>query len=247
MRIYSRFYDAMWELGELARRGETRKLVRELEKSQYFAPDQLETVRLERLRALLSHAARDVPYYAVLFRDRELDPGQLESIGELHRLPVLTKDLIRANSGSLLAASPRAGLFENATGGSTGSPLTFFQDAAYLSWWKAAVIRTRRWWGFNRGDKVAYLWGADRDLPAWNGRARAAVALKRQCWLNSFKVTPERLEAYAMHLRRWQPQYLIGYASSLEEFATFVDTNELTGIRPRAIESSAEQLWPEQR
>ncbi len=249
MRVgtYSRAYDAAWQLSELVRRSDAPVFLRTLDRTQYLPRDQLRAFQVSRLRELLIYADRYVPYYTALFRDCSFDPGELSSVSDLERLPLLTRDTLRTNSASMVSTQPRRGLFENGTGGSTGSPVQFFQDDLYHAWWKANRIRTRRWFDFDRGDRIAYLWGANQDIPDWSRRARLVVALKREKWLNTFKVTPERMEAFARVLVRWRPLHIVGYSSGLEEFARFVRESGIKGIRPRSIESSAEKLWPEQR
>jgi phenylacetate-CoA ligase len=87
----------------------------------------------------------------------------------------------------------------------------------------------------------------DRDLPDSGWRKRLVLALRRERWLNAFELSTERMLEFARCLAHWQPKVIIGYASSLQLFASFLKREGLGGIHPIAIESSAEKLWDFQR
>ena len=49
------------------------KMRRFFEKSQYFSPDEMKAFQLKRLRIILGHASKNIPYYTRLFRETGLD------------------------------------------------------------------------------------------------------------------------------------------------------------------------------
>ncbi|HXI03612.1 MAG TPA: hypothetical protein VNI57_10600, partial [Candidatus Saccharimonadales bacterium] len=102
----------------------------ELERTERLREEEILGLQAARLKALLSHASRHVPYYREAFRRAGVDPA--DGAAALRALPILTKEIIRTSAGSLLSedASQR-GAFGNATGGSTGEPLRFVQDRSY--------------------------------------------------------------------------------------------------------------------
>ncbi|MCP2935805.1 hypothetical protein NK983_24240, partial [Salmonella enterica subsp. enterica serovar Typhimurium] len=87
--------------------------------------ERLEALRVQRLRALLTHAAAHVPYYRDLFARIGFDPAAVSSLTDLQRLPFLDKPLIRAHTDALKADDAR-GLARFNTGGSSGVPLIFY-------------------------------------------------------------------------------------------------------------------------
>ena len=96
---------------------------RELEQSQWWDPQQLETLRTTRLVALLHHAARSSPWYATQWRALGLDPSTITSTGDLTRWPVIDRETIRANRMTMRSTAPGIRLISKATGGSSGVPL----------------------------------------------------------------------------------------------------------------------------
>lgn len=71
--------------------------LRELERSQWLSGAELEQLRVSRLRGLLQRARDRVPYYRGRFERIGFDPDRVDSVSDLARLPLLTKDLIRAH------------------------------------------------------------------------------------------------------------------------------------------------------
>jgi phenylacetate-CoA ligase len=246
--LYTSIYRPVWQLRAAVARSPLFRYWQELEDTQWLSQVDLERLQLARLQRLLHHAYQHVPFYRRRFEDAGLHPDHVHSLADLRRLPVLTRDDVRQHLAELVARDvPRQGLLLNATGGSTGQPVSFYQDQTYQTYKVAAKLRYRRWYGFQRGDKVAFLWGMDRDLPDSGCRKRVSLALRRERWLNSFNVSSEKMLAFAQRLASWQPKVIIGYASSLQLFASFLKENGLDEIHPLAVESSAERLWDFQR
>jgi len=135
----------------------------------------------------------------------------------------------------------------NASGGSTGTPVQFFQDANYWDHAYASQWFVESWWGIRPGDRTASLWGADRDIPdqSWLERFFGSIGQIRIC--NAFALDPKQMERFAKMLVGWQPRYVTGYASALEVFAKFLLDRPALRIRPRAVKTTADVLSEERR
>jgi phenylacetate-CoA ligase len=246
--VYASMYRPIWRLRAAIAGSPLFRYWQELEDAQWLSRVELERLQLFKLQRLLHHAYRHVPFYRRRFEDAGLHPDHIHSLADLRRLPVLTRDDVRQHPHELVADNiPRQDIHLNATGGSTGQPVSFYQDRTYRTTNVAAKLRYRGWYGFQRGDKRAFLWGMDRDLPDSGWRRRLVLALRRERWLNSFDVSGEKMLAFARFLADWRPKVIVGYASSLQLFASFLKANGLDGIHPVAVESSAEKLWDFQR
>jgi phenylacetate-CoA ligase len=75
--------------------------------------------------ALMAHAERYVPYYRQMLADLGICAADIHSVGNLTRLPFLTKTLIRANADALKSERATT-LTRYNTGGSSGEPFIFF-------------------------------------------------------------------------------------------------------------------------
>lgn len=68
-----------------------------LKRSQWWTSEQLQDYQNEKLRTLVMHAYAHVPYYRRSFDEAGLRPSDIGSIDDLHVLPLLTKEQVRAN------------------------------------------------------------------------------------------------------------------------------------------------------
>ena len=152
---------------------------------------------------------------------------------------------IQSNPGRLLARGAQA--VENQTGGSTGQPLRFYQDAEYLEWKTVSLSWGFSLCGFKGGEKQAVLWGSDYDTK-WHEK------LKGHLWdcthnirfINAFDITDRQLKQVAQELSRWQPDYIWGYASTLDLLADQVVRDRLQ-LCPKGVQSTAGTLYPSLR
>ena len=246
---YTRFV-AHWlfPLHERLKGHHSARLLRRLERSQWWSAQQLEQWQLARLRALLRHAADHVPYYRELFRRRGFDPRQLASLADLSALPLLRKADI-ASARDAFKSSRAVGLRPFATGGSSGQPLQFFLGRRRVSHDIAAKWRATRWWGVDIGDREAVLWGSPIELHAQDRLRRVRDALLRTTLLPAFAMSPARLDGYVEQLRRRRPRMLFGYPSALCRLASHARARDLPldGLGVKVAFVTAERLYDEQR
>src|SRR5438105_4421728 len=107
-----------------------------------------------------------------------IEPGDIRSLDDIHRLPTVTKQEIQESLDDLIADNVATPLLKDMTGGSTGSPMVFYYDEDRLDSRNAAAIRHNRWTGWDIGDKMGVLWGSPRDLaepPSMTAGVRAQI------------------------------------------------------------------------
>ena len=80
----------------------------------------------------------------------------------LAMLPVLTRDAIQADETAFLAEGMGEAV-EDATGGSTGTPMTFKVDRSTQVSRESSLYWANRLADWQYGERVAMLWGSDRD------------------------------------------------------------------------------------
>ena len=222
--------------------------LREIRKWEFSSLEELQRVQWRRLQNLVQHAARHVPYYRESFRQHGIAPGDIGSPRDFARIPVLTKSTLQAKVNELIAENRERGEGQqNASGGSTGKPVQFYQDRFYWEYSRACQWFVEGWWGIRPGDRTASVWGCDRDLADLNWRERLYAAITQTRVCNAFSLTARQMEQFARMLMVWQPRHLTGYASALEVFARFLLERPQLRIRPRAVKSSAEVLTDKQR
>jgi len=241
-RVYSKYC--------LYRNVSLMRCIQELERIEWVPKDRIERMQFEKLQTLLNQAYQNVPYYRNKFDEIGVRPKHIKSFDDYLRVPIITKEEIQENNCDLLARNrDKENVIVNHTGGSTGEPLTFYQDKNYLDYAYAGIRLGFAMCGYILGDKQLYLWGSDADSEAHKGmKGKIIDYLENTRFINTFDLTEESLHTYLEELCRWKPDYIWGYASSLEMLARFIrKESKPFQLRPEAIQSTAEVLTPTQR
>jgi phenylacetate-CoA ligase len=213
--------------------------LRYLEKSQFFPLESLKEDQWIRFKKILRHAYENTSYYSRSMKASRLAPGDVRSWDDLHRIPVLKKEDIRANKLDMVARNvPANKLVPKKTSGSTGKPLDFFWDEASQQWKRACTIRHNRWTGWNVGERIGAVWGNPEFTNDWRGRLRNLL-LERYLSLDTLEMDEEDMMRFYGEVRRKRPTLLFGHAHSLFLFARFLRKESLMDLRPKGIISSA--------
>ena len=107
--------------------------IRFLSSTEWLSEKDLYDLQSNKLKRLIEHCYRNVPYYKRVFDERGITPEDIQSREDLAKLPILTKQIIKDNYNDLIAqdiASRKS--FDGSTGGSTGIPLHFKKDVNFL-------------------------------------------------------------------------------------------------------------------
>jgi phenylacetate-CoA ligase len=223
----------------------------ELNRTQWLSRDELLDLQCNKLHQLLEYAYEYVPYYQHLFDHVGFRPAEvLTDPTSIHKIPVLTKAIIRENFDDLLTTDPkrREQMSSLTTGGSTGHPLVFMQDSNFRDYVTADIHRHLGWAGWQLGQVHAYIWGTN-----FEARTSQSMRVKLMNWAlnrfvtNAYVLSEESMSAFATQVRRHRPRILFGYPSSLHRFAEFVCEHGFDDIKFDAIFASAEVLYPAQR
>ena len=247
--LYTRLVaGALFPLQERLKQHDSVRVRRALEASQWWPLGQLQALQGERLRALLVHAQRHVPYYRELFEALGFDAAGVCGAADLQALPFLTKETIRARFDAL-KSSQAEGLARFTTGGSSGEPLVFCIGRERVSHDVAAKWRATRWWGVDIGDVEAVVWGSPIELGAQDRLRLLRDLLMRTELLPAFEMSQARLDAFVERIRRRRPRMLFGYPSALSKIAQHAEARGVAmddlGIRVAFVTS--ERLYDEQR
>lgn len=220
-----------------------RKLVAELRHSERLPSPALASLQLARLRNTISAAATQVPFYR-----GKLPREGIESVEALLELPQLTKGDVQEAGRALVSESHASKhLQEIHSGGTTGTPLTVYCDRQALQRNYAFFYRLRQWAGIHSSDRVATFAGRTlvpqgRAAPYWRHNWASRTLL-----CSSYHLGPDTLDAYLDALAEFHPQLLDSYPSSLEPLARRALERGDNRIRPTAIITSSETLFPEVR
>ena len=220
-----------------------------LERSQWWSPAELRALQEQKLQALIVHAATRVPFYRDLFAALGLRPEEIRALEDLRRLPILTKEQIRAAFPHRMIAEgvPARALLPYSSSGSTGEPFRFVMTREEKAMRWAALFRFWRWTGWDFGvpyaiiERGAHL--AFKDNPVGSLVERY---LTRVLPLPAFGVYDGNLPDYVNRLRRFRPMMIRGYSASIAQIAEYLARQGQT-LPLRAALTTGETLLPEQR
>ena len=236
-----------WPAMEKKKGNQIRKLQKELEKTQFASPQELEALQRQRLSRLLLHCKEHVPAYGALLKDVGREELEKEPLAVLGKLPILTKQQFRDHSEDYRADN-RPQVIANSTGGSTGIPLKFYMDRLQVESYEAARWRGLGWYGITQGSRSVMIWGNRPNLSA-KALAKQNVyewALKNRITVSAYDLSLDNIQAVAEKIRRFRPEYLYGYANGLDALATLLLRKGISGqMGLKAVVSTAEDLLPE--
>lgn len=223
------------------------RYVETLEATQWLSPADLRALQDEKLRRLVRHAYRSVPYYRTRMQAAKLRPEDIRGQADLHKLPLLSKADVRRHLhfDMLQEGVSHADILKISTSGSTGEPFVCYADRAQLEFRWAATLRSQEWTGYRFGDPTVRLWHQTLGMTraqVWKEKADAAFA--NRTFIPVFALKAD-LEPVIRAIEEKNPVFLDGYAEALDLIATYVQ--QRGGIRVPALKGimSSAQTLPE--
>ena len=178
----------------------------------FYSREQMGALQLRWLRALLDTAYRYVPYYQKLFWNLDFDPYRVESLEELQRLPVLTKDTLRSRLADLCSMKELRNAIHLHTSGTTGTPLNTYTSAGQWVVEQAAIWRQWGWAGYRCRDRMAVV---RSHAPPAGAPPERLDRLKNWLYISPYHLSEENCRRYLRLLAQWRPRFVRGYPSSL--------------------------------
>jgi phenylacetate-CoA ligase len=210
---------------------------------EVYAPPQ------EALADLLRHCAANVPYYAELIAAAG-NGYEADAIRYLRDLPLLTKDIVRAQFERLKSSDLEQRRWEyNTSGGSTGEPVKLIQDREFQDRQMAIQLLSFQWAGRQLGEPALHIWGSVRDILKGSERWQMRILnrLSNDRYRNAFRMTPDTMRSILQQLNEEQPKLIVAYVQSLYELARFAQREGIAVAPQQAIATSAGTLYPAMR
>lgn len=220
-----------------------------LERSQWWPTERVREFQWVELRKLLAHVFASVPYLKQKYRDAGIAFEDLRTWADFHQLPPLTRAEVNAHGPELCSTSYNGKLLSHATGGSTGVPARFFRTYESYDWRTAAKDRAYSWSGWRLGEPAAYLWGAPIGLVSARQalKTRAYEAVHRQLVVNTFCQNDDLWDNVYSRLLKFRPVLVVGYVSSLDAFARYLQRTKRRVPGIRCAIAAAEPLFDDAR
>lgn len=125
------------------------------EEEECMAPEKKEQLQLERLQAVVKRAYKNVPYYRERFDDAGIKPGDIKTLKDIEKLPLTTKDDLRAAYPFGMFAVPRKEIVElHTSSGTTGKPTVSGYTRKDLDVWSEVMARGLTMFGLTENDII---------------------------------------------------------------------------------------------
>lgn len=229
-------------------------------KSQWWPKEKLEDYQLDRLHKLVEHAYKNVPYYKRVFKKQRIKPNHINTLEDLEKIPILTREDVAMNLNSLIAKnSDRKKIKFCQTSGSTGKPINFYRDHSNMTAASAFYTRCINMMGHKLSDRMASLeftfFLTQREFT----RSHVHVLVQREfarnhmynpplrrLYLSPKAHTPEDLKSYLEIIKKFKPKLMRGNPSMLYLLACNAEENDKE-IKFRSFLSLFENLYQFQR
>ncbi len=204
----------------------------------------------QRLKKVLVHAYENTTFYQSSFDAAGFSPYELDESVPLRGLPPLTKPLIKAHFDGLVARNVvPTSIIQNATGGSTGTPLKYAYDRQCDYMRRGQELYFDRWMGYELGNRIAlFVAAAHHDHVGHHWRAKLRNATyERMLRFDPHHITDDYMRAFALQFVKYRPTMIKCFPNSLAIFAEFISREGITLPPVRAISCTGENLYPHQK
>lgn len=209
------------------------KYVAEIDAMYAMSPEELRARNERRFLEIFRKAYVHSEYYRGLCNSQGvMSMDDIQHLEDIVKLPILTKDILKVHGKELLTCKER-GLMKNHTSGTTGTPLTVWQDWASVWREQAYFVCYRKRCGYSYGEPIVSLRG---------NLGRNDISLKvhvsNTLFLSSYNINEHTAETYHQLIEKHHPKAIEGYPSSLYNLALVLRDKGLECHIPVAFTSS---------
>jgi phenylacetate-CoA ligase len=219
--------------------------LRDLRESQWLSTERMRELQEQKLRRLVRHAYKHVPYYRERMKATGVTPDDIRTLEDLQKLPFLTKQDVRKHLYFDIMSDnhKKSEILKVTTSGSTGEPFVCFVDRSQLEFRWAATLRSMEWTGWQFGDRQVRLWHQTLGMSKTQvAREVADALLSRRKFIPAYEMSDATLREFVQRIEAFDPALLDGYAESFNFLAAYLKEHGGLKIRPRGIISSAQTL-----
>ena len=210
--------------------------VKEVERMYNMSHDELQGRNERVFLKIFRKAYTKSSFYHKLYTEAGIKLEDIKCLGDISKLPVVTKDMILHQSDALLTTS-KWKLLKNRTSGTTGTPLTVFED--WKSIWReqAYFYCYRKRCGYTYGQPLVSLRGnlGKKDTMMY-------VHISNTLYLSSYNINEQTVGAYYKGIEKRSPRAIEGYPSSLYNLALLLKDKGLYCNIPVCFTSSENLL-----
>ncbi len=208
--------------------------------------EEFDELKRDLIKDQLIYCINHVPFYRNLNLSEEaiIEEGPYKVLSQL---PLLTKDVVRANHEALKADSFSQILTSTRrSGGTTGEPIEASVDGKTQALETMSYFRGLQWMGWQPGMAIVKFAGGSLGFgKKFDYVKKARDHLIGQYRLPAFELNDDTIEDYVKAVRNKGPCILVGYASTLFNLAHLMDKHHLSLDNVEMGITTAELLTPD--
>ncbi len=197
--------------GDLLANQTVMRHLRYYEATQRWPHERIQAEQDGLIRQLVAAAYGGCRFYRELYDRAGVHPADIQGYGDLPRLPMVDKTMLRTAYPEGLRLPTRHACHEYSTSGSTGLPFKVLLDDDTMSRARALMLLRTMYAGWNFGEPVFQT-----GMAVARGRLKA---LKDRClqvtYRSAYDLSPSILDEYLDVIDRRRLEYLTGYAQSI--------------------------------
>ena len=193
-------------------------------KNQYEPLKKLKEIQWRKLKIMIEHAYKNVPYYMELFKKANILPDEIKSFEDMLRVPISQKESLSANFPDKVIARgyTEKDYIHDHTSGTTGLSFAYIVDKRAIRVEELLGARVESYANIKATDTYAYINPMLDNVFRVNSpnfKQRTHCFLFRKPF-NSLEISPwASVQEQVNILEKYHPDIIKGFASSLYAIA----------------------------
>jgi len=207
-----------WPPLRLGLAAEISALASELERTQWWDREKIETQQLSQFRKLLQFVTKHSPFYGSKFSTSGADIEDFASMTAFRELPLLHRQEIQAADENFFCAdipTDQGKVAETQTSGSTGEPVRIKKTGISQLFIHAFSLRNHDWAGIPFGSKLTTIRASNKAYVEQSNWGPPFIFLFQTGPAQVMPITTP-LDQQIEMLRKFQPEVLLVYPNNLK-------------------------------
>ncbi len=204
--------------------------------NEWLEPTKLRDLQNKKLRALIEHSYRNVPYYHSLLKKAGISPNDIKTVDDLSKIPISRKDDIRKATLEITAKNVDLNKCHiHSTSGTTGIPISIpwekrtemIQPLTHIRWLRACGNKIS-----NRILQLKEAGFLPTNLPIQR------IGIYKVKNISSLEYLQKQIE----ETRKFKPNVLMGFPSAIRLLAEETRERGINDIIPSLVFTGGEVL-----
>lgn len=197
----------------------------------------------KQLRRIVDQAYNHTVYWKRIFDELGLKPSDIQTLADLKKLPIITKNDVRAHYEEIVPDNVNNFRYrKDQTGGTTGEPMRYLVSVDVWGYVAANKIVAWKTTGYRFGDAFMALGSASIFKKKAPLARRVLDLIRNEKAVNSMNLNDALCQGYIEMLNKKQIHYIYGYASAIYLLAKYALDHKIDMRHMRGAFTTSENL-----